>query len=86
MIDLLQRDFVIIRYLATFSTVIPGLKHLQLDKTVQHFAAFMTRQVCNDIICSLSEISPSQLITQLSSYLGAVYVFAAAISDLYHCI
>jgi aarF domain-containing kinase len=43
--DLLQRDFLIIRYLATFSTMIPGLKHLQLDKTVQHFAAFMTRQV-----------------------------------------
>jgi aarF domain-containing kinase len=43
--DLLQRDFVIIRYLANISTMLPGLKHLQLDKTVQHFAAFMTRQV-----------------------------------------
>ncbi|KAG0574581.1 hypothetical protein KC19_VG273600 [Ceratodon purpureus] len=43
--DLIQQDFVIIRYLAHISTVLPGLKHLQLDKSVQHFAAFMTRQV-----------------------------------------
>ncbi|XP_073390845.1 uncharacterized protein [Physcomitrium patens] len=43
--DLIQKDFVIIRYLARISTALPGIKHLQLDKSVQHFAAFMTRQV-----------------------------------------
>lgn len=43
--ELMQKDFVIIRHLAALSTVLPGLKHLQLDKTVQHFAAFMTKQV-----------------------------------------
>ena len=50
--DLIQQDFVIIRYLAHLSTLLPGLKHLQLDKSVQHFAAFMTRQVCSDILHS----------------------------------
>ncbi|KAH9547034.1 hypothetical protein CY35_11G012500 [Sphagnum magellanicum] len=42
---LIQRDFVIIKTLAKFSTSVPGLQHLQLDKSVQHFASFMTRQV-----------------------------------------
>ncbi|CAM6036199.1 unnamed protein product [Sphagnum compactum] len=42
---LIQRDFVIIKTLAKFSTSLPGLQHLQLDKSVQHFASFMTRQV-----------------------------------------
>jgi hypothetical protein len=48
--ELIQQDFIIIRYLAYLSTVLPGLKHLQLDKSVQHFAAFMTRQVCNNML------------------------------------
>ncbi|KAL2651822.1 hypothetical protein R1flu_019950 [Riccia fluitans] len=41
----IQRDFVIIKWLAKVSTVVPGLRHLQLDKTVQQFDSFMTKQV-----------------------------------------
>ncbi|KAL3699967.1 hypothetical protein R1sor_017989 [Riccia sorocarpa] len=41
----IQRDFVIINWLAKVSTVLPGLRDLQLDKTVQQFASFMTKQV-----------------------------------------
>ncbi len=47
---LIQRDFVIIKTstLTKFSSLVPGLQHLQrLDKSVQHFASFMSRQVCN---------------------------------------
>ncbi|BBN20613.1 hypothetical protein Mp_Vg00960 [Marchantia polymorpha subsp. ruderalis] len=42
---IIQRDFVIIKWLAKISAVTPGLQHLQLDKTVQQFASFMTKQV-----------------------------------------
>ncbi|CAM6105851.1 unnamed protein product [Calypogeia fissa] len=42
---IIQRDFVIIKWLAHVSAILPGLQHLQLDKTVQQFASFMTKQV-----------------------------------------
>lgn len=41
----IQRDFTIIKFFAKASTLMPGLKHLQLDKSVHHFASFMTKQV-----------------------------------------
>lgn len=42
---IIQMDFTIIKYFAKASTLMPGLKHLQLDKSVHHFASFMTKQV-----------------------------------------
>ncbi|XP_024526696.1 ABC1 family protein YPL109C, mitochondrial isoform X1 [Selaginella moellendorffii] len=41
----IQRDFVIMNWLARMSTKFSSLEHLQLDKTVQQFATFMTKQV-----------------------------------------
>ncbi|KAJ7515293.1 hypothetical protein O6H91_22G009700 [Diphasiastrum complanatum] len=41
----IERDFSIINGIAKLSTLVPGLQHLQLDRTVQQFATFMTKQV-----------------------------------------
>ncbi|KAJ7515297.1 hypothetical protein O6H91_22G009700 [Diphasiastrum complanatum] len=40
----IERDFSIINGIAKLSTLVPGLQHLQLDRTVQQFATFMTKQ------------------------------------------
>jgi aarF domain-containing kinase len=40
---IIQRDFTIIKYFAKASMLMSGLKHLQLNKNMHHFASFMTK-------------------------------------------
>ncbi|XP_057842971.2 uncharacterized protein LOC131052343 isoform X2 [Cryptomeria japonica] len=47
---MVARDFKIIKFLAKTSMIMPGLKHLQLDKTVHHFATYMTKQTWKNIV------------------------------------
>ncbi|KAH9310674.1 hypothetical protein KI387_025709 [Taxus chinensis] len=43
--EVIRRDFVIINWVAKVSTMVPALKWLRLDESVQQFAVFMLSQV-----------------------------------------
>jgi aarF domain-containing kinase len=43
--EVIQRDFVIINWIAKISGYMPGLQWLRLDESVQQFAVFMLTQV-----------------------------------------
>lgn len=43
--DVIHRDFVIINFVARVSSLMPGLKWLRLEESVQQFAVFMMAQV-----------------------------------------
>ncbi|KAH7416274.1 hypothetical protein KP509_14G083600 [Ceratopteris richardii] len=43
--EIIKRDFILIKGIASLSTLIPGLRWLRLDESVQQFAVFMLTQV-----------------------------------------
>lgn len=43
--EVIRRDFVLIKGIASLSTFVPGLRWLRLDESVQQFAVFMLTQV-----------------------------------------
>lgn len=43
--DVIRRDFILINWIARICTLVPGLRWLRLDESVQQFAVFMLTQV-----------------------------------------